>query len=187
MTLGVTTNSRGRDPIRAVLFDRDGTLIQDVPYNGDPAKVRLMPGAHEALDSLRLRGIRTGVVTNQSGVGRGLLTVEQVRAVNRRVDDLLGRFSTWQFCPHRPDDGCSCRKPRPGLVLAACTALDVPPAQTIVVGDTAADVGAAAAAGALPVLVPNAVTLPGEIEDAPIVAGNLLGAAKIAIIAAEAA
>jgi D-glycero-D-manno-heptose 1,7-bisphosphate phosphatase len=170
--------------VRAVLFDRDGTLIEDSPRKGDPQRVRAMSGAHEALDALRLHGIRTGVVTNQPAVGRGELTLEQVHAVNRRVDDVLGRFSTWQVCPHTPEDGCDCRKPAPGLVLAACAALDVPPTQTLVIGHTAADVGAALAAGAWPVLVPNPRTLPGEVEAAPVVAGNLVAAARIALAVA---
>jgi D-glycero-D-manno-heptose 1,7-bisphosphate phosphatase len=171
----------GRGKTRAVLFDRDGTLIEDVPYNGDPARVRAMPGAHEALDALRLHGIRTGVVTNQSGVGRGLLRADQVRMVNLRVEETLGRFSTWQVCPHRPDDGCSCRKPRPGLVLAACTELGVEPAETVLIGDTGADVDAALAAGARPVLVPNPVTSPAEVEAAPAVADDLVAAVRIAL------
>ncbi|HEU5470502.1 MAG TPA: hypothetical protein VFV67_07600 [Actinophytocola sp.] len=64
-----------RSALRAVLFDRAGTLIEDVPYNADPARVRVMPGANQAVDTVRLRGLRTGVLTNQSGIGRGLLTV----------------------------------------------------------------------------------------------------------------
>jgi D-glycero-D-manno-heptose 1,7-bisphosphate phosphatase len=175
------TEGPQRSPVRAVLFDRDGTLIEDVPYNGDPARVRAMPGARQALDELRLHGIRTGVITNQSGVGRGLLTEEQVRTVNSRVDELLGRFSTWQVCPHRPDDGCACRKPRPGLVLAACAALDVRPAETVVIGDIGADVDAALTAGARPVLVPTGITRPDEIEAAPTVAGNLIAAVRLTL------
>ncbi|HEV2778900.1 MAG TPA: HAD-IIIA family hydrolase [Actinophytocola sp.] len=167
--------------VRAVLFDRDGTLVEDVPYNADPALVRAMPGAREALDQLRLHGVRTGVVTNQSGVGRGLLTVARLRAVNARIDELLGRFSTWQVCPHRPDEGCACRKPRPGLVLAACAALDVRPVETVVIGDTGADVDAARAAGARAVLVPNPVTRPDEIDAAPAVADNLVAAVRLAL------
>ncbi|MBD9736143.1 HAD-IIIA family hydrolase, partial [Streptomyces sp. H28] len=106
-------------PVRAVLFDRDGTLVHDVPYNGDPARVRPVEGAREAVAALRARGIRTGVVTNQSGIARGLLTVADARAVNRRIDDLLGPFDVWELCPHAPDDGCDCRKPRPGMILRA--------------------------------------------------------------------
>ena len=70
---------------RAVLFDRDGTIVVDVPYNGDPALVQPVPGAREVLDGLRSRGIPVGVVTNQSGIARGLVTRDQVDAVNARV------------------------------------------------------------------------------------------------------
>lgn len=158
----------------AVLFDRDGTLIRDVPYNGDPRRVTPVPGAREMLRDLRAHGLRTGVVSNQSGIGRGLLTEEQVAAVNARVEELLGRFGTWQICPHRPDEGCACRKPAPGLVLSACAALGVRPERTLVVGDIGADVGAAEAAGAVPVLVPTPVTRPEEVERAPRTAPDLL-------------
>src|SRR3954471_18996455 len=102
----------------AVLLDRDGTLIEDVPYNGDPALVRPMPGARAALDRLRATGLRLGVVTNQSGLARQRFTAEQLRLVNARVEELLGPFDTWQVCPHDDADGCSCRKPRPGLIHA---------------------------------------------------------------------
>lgn len=163
----------------AVLFDRDGTLIKDVPYNGDPSRVTPMPGAREVLHDLRAHGLRTGVVTNQSGIGRGLLTEAQVAAVNTRVEELLGRFGTWQICPHHPDDGCACRKPAPGLVLAACEALGVSPQRTVVVGDIGADVEAAQAAGAVPVLVPTDVTRPEEVERAPHTASGLLAAMAV--------
>ncbi|GAB2810211.1 D-glycero-alpha-D-manno-heptose-1,7-bisphosphate 7-phosphatase [Lentzea nigeriaca] len=159
----------------AVLFDRDGTLIRDVPYNGDPRRVAPMPGAREILRDLRTHGVRTGVVSNQSGIGRGLLTEAQVAAVNARVEELLGRFGTWQICPHHPDEGCACRKPAPGLVFSACEALGVRPERTLVVGDIGADVAAAEAAGAVPVLVPTEVTRPEEIERAPHTAPDLHG------------
>ncbi|CCH32327.1 HAD family hydrolase [Actinosynnema sp. NPDC047251] len=157
----------------AVLFDRDGTLIRDVPYNGDPRLVEPLPGARELLDRLRTTGVRTGVVSNQSGIGRGLLSRTQVDAVNARVEALLGRFGTWQVCPHHPEDGCPCRKPEPGLVLAACAALGVAPERTAVVGDIEADVRAALAAGAHPIMVPTPVTRPEEVDRAPTVAADL--------------
>jgi histidinol-phosphate phosphatase family protein len=157
----------------AVLFDRDGTLIVNVPYNGDPARVEPVPGARDALDRLRAAGIALGVVTNQSGVARGLLTTDDVEAVNRRVEELLGPFGAWAICPHGPDDGCSCRKPAPGLVRSAAAELGVDPARSVVIGDTGADVGAAQAAGARVILVPTAATRPEEIEAAPEVASTL--------------
>ncbi|MFI0809041.1 D-glycero-alpha-D-manno-heptose-1,7-bisphosphate 7-phosphatase [Streptomyces echinatus] len=150
--------------VAAVLFDRDGTLVADVPYNGDPDRVRLLPGAAEAVALARSHGLATGVVSNQSGIGRGLLTAERVRAVNARADALLGGLDTWVFCPHTPEAGCGCRKPRPGLIRTAAARLGVPAAACLVIGDIAADVLAARAAGARGVLVPNAATAPAEVQ-----------------------
>jgi histidinol-phosphate phosphatase family protein len=163
----------------AVLFDRDGTLVYDVPYNGDPDLVRPMPTAVAAVRALRAAGVPVGVVSNQSGIARGLLTTDQVRAVNARVDDVFGGFDTWQFCPHGADDGCGCRKPRPGLVLAAARELGVAAADVVVIGDIAADVGAAAAAGARSVLVPTPVTRAEEVAAAPRTAPTLAAAVAL--------
>jgi histidinol-phosphate phosphatase family protein len=163
---------RPRRP-RAVLFDRDGTLVDDVPYNGDPDRVRARPDARAALDRLRRRGLPIGVVTNQSGVARGLLTADQVARVNRRVEDLVGPIATWTVCPHGPDHGCGCRKPRPGLVLEAAARLGVPADRCAVVGDIGADVEAARAAGARGILVPTPGTRPEEVAAAPEVAPSL--------------
>lgn len=161
-------------PPQAVLFDRDGTLVVDVPYNGDPAKVRLMPGAAAAVAELRAAGLRVAVVTNQSGVARGLLTRSQVAAVNARVDALLGGLDAWLVCVHGPDDGCDCRKPAPGLVLKAAAELGVEPSRCVVVGDIGSDVQAARAAGARGILVPTPVTRAEEVRSAPEVAADLL-------------
>jgi HAD superfamily hydrolase (TIGR01662 family) len=149
-----------------VLFDRDGTLVHDFPYNGDPDWVRPVDGARDALDRLRARGLKVGVVSNQSGVARGLITSEQVDACMARLDELLGPFDTIRVCPHGPDDGCDCRKPAPGMVKAACAELDVDPARCVVIGDIGADVDAAAAAGAVGMLVPTPVTRKAEIDAA---------------------
>src|ERR687889_405150 len=159
-----------------VLFDRDGTLVRDYPYNGDPALVTPVPGAREAVDALRARGVRVGVVSNQSGVARRLITRAQVDACMARLDELLGPFDTAQVCPHGPDDGCSCRKPAPGMVKAACAELDVDPARCVVIGDIGADVDAASAAGAVGILVPTPVTRSAEVEAAQRVARSLPGA-----------
>jgi histidinol-phosphate phosphatase family protein len=161
---------------RAVLFDRDGTLVVDVPYNGDPARVRLVPGARAAVARLRAAGVPVAVISNQSGIARGLLTTAAVTAVNRRVEALLGPLDAWLICPHGPDDGCACRKPAPGLVLQAAALLGVAPDDCVVIGDTGADVDAARAAGARGVLVPNAVTRQEEVRDAAEVAPDILTA-----------
>jgi len=168
-------------PVRAVLFDRDGTLVEDVPYNGDPALVRPVPGAAQAVAALRRAGLRIGVVTNQSAVARGMVTRQQVDEVNARVEDLLGPFDTWQVCPHGPDDGCPCRKPAPGMVAAAAADLGLRPYEVVVVGDIGADVDAAHAAGARAVLVPNERTLAAEVEAAPLRAGTLGEAVELVL------
>jgi histidinol-phosphate phosphatase family protein len=157
----------------AVLFDRDGTLVVDVPYNGDPARVEPVPGAAAAVARLRAAGVPTAVVSNQSGVARGLLTEAQVRAVNARVEELLGPLGPWAWCPHAPADGCDCRKPAPGLILRAAERLGVDPARCVVIGDIGADVQAARAAGARAILVPTPITRAEEVAGADEVAPDL--------------
>jgi histidinol-phosphate phosphatase family protein len=151
------------EPVLAVLFDRDDTLIHDGPFLADPSGVVPMPGAREMLDRLRGRGVRLAVVTNQSGIARGLLTVDEVTQVNAEVARRLGPFDGWHICPHGEDDGCTCRKPAPGMVRAAAVALGVPPARCVMVGDTGGDVTAAVTAGARAVLVPTRRTRSSEI------------------------
>jgi histidinol-phosphate phosphatase family protein len=163
----------------AVLLDRDGTLVVDVPYNRDPDAVRAMPGAAEALARLRAAGIDTAVVSNQSGVGRGLLDMGQVDAVNRRVEELLGPLGPWVVCPHAPGVGCDCRKPAPGLVLRAAELLGAEPSRCAVIGDVGSDVAAARAAGARAILVPTPVTRQEEIAAAPEVAPDLPAAVDL--------
>lgn len=136
-----------------MLFDRDETIVVDVPFNGDPAKVVPAPNARELLDRLRAAGLPLAVVSNQSGIGRGLITAEQVGSVNRRINDLLGPFAGFFICPHAPEDACECRKPKPKLILDAARALGVDPACCVVVGDRETDVEAARSAGAIPLKV----------------------------------
>ena len=162
-----------------MLCDRDGTLIEDVPYNGDPDRVVPLPGVAWGLDRLRAAGIGLGVVSNQSGVARGILTAGQVEDVNRRVVELLGPFGTVVWCPHGPADGCRCRKPAPGMIDRAAAALGVPVERCAVVGDIGADVDAARAAGALGVLVPRPATLAAEVASAGVVAGDFAGAVDL--------
>jgi len=165
----------------AVLFDRDGTLVRDVPYNGDPDRVEPVPGAAEALARLRAERVATAVVSNQSGIARGLVTEAQVRAVNARVEELLGPLGPWTWCPHAPGDGCACRKPAPGLILRAAERLGVDPARCVVIGDIGADVEAARAAGARAILVPTPVTRAEEIAAADEVAPDLRTAVERAL------
>jgi histidinol-phosphate phosphatase family protein len=159
---GEVRHRLSRQP-QALLFDRDDTLITDVPYLDDPAGVRPVPGAKELLHGLRKAGIRLGVISNQSGVAKGLITPDRLAAVNARVEELLGPFGTWQVCVHDDEDRCQCRKPAPGLVHRAAEALGVDVARCVVIGDTGADVDAALAAGARAILIPTARTRSEEI------------------------
>jgi histidinol-phosphate phosphatase family protein len=169
---GVPTRGRSVRP-SAVLLDRDGTLVEDVAYNGDPDRVVAVAGARGALDRLRAAGVRLAVISNQSGIARGLITAEQVEAVNRRVEHLVGPIDVWLYCPHGPDDGCDCRKPAPGLVVQAAAALGLDTADCAVVGDIGSDVDAAGAAGTRAVLVPTPRTRLEEIDAAAEVARDL--------------
>ncbi|HEX2054498.1 MAG TPA: HAD-IIIA family hydrolase [Actinomycetota bacterium] len=166
-------------PPRAVFVDRDGTLIRDVPYNGNPDLVEPMPGAGRALRRLREAAIPTAVISNQSGVGRGLLSLDQVSAVNERVERELGPLGPWFICPHGPDEACACRKPSPGLLLEAARTLNVPASECAFIGDIGSDVEAARAAGVRPILVPTPVTRPEEIASAEEVAPDLEAAVDL--------
>ena len=154
------------EPALAVLLDRDDTLIADGPYLNDPAAVVPLPDASRALARLRRRGLRLAVVSNQSGVAKGLISAEQLDAVNLRVEELLGPFDNWQICVHDADDGCPCRKPAPGMVHAAAEALGVEARRCVLIGDTGGDVDAARAAHAKAILVPTPRTRPAEVADA---------------------
>lgn len=171
-------------PPLAFLFDRDDTLIEDVPYLADPEKVQPMPGVETMLPRLRAAGARLGVISNQSGVAKGLISPAELAAVNARVEALLGPFHTWQICVHEENDGCSCRKPAPGLIREAAHALGVAADRCVVIGDTGADLLAAEAAGARGILVPTAKTCPEEVRRAhreAMVARDLTEAVRLAM------
>ncbi len=138
------------NPAATVAFlDRDGTLIEDRDYLSDPEGVALLPGAAAGLRALSDQGLRLVVVSNQSGVGSGRFTLEQLASVNARLQDLLSAEGVTldgiYSCIHRADAGCDCRKPATGLVSAAAARLGLNPSESIVVGDKSADIGLARA------------------------------------------
>ena len=140
-----------------VLLDRDGTLIEDRHYLHDPAGVVLLPGVGEGLKSLAEAGCRLGVLTNQSGIGRGYYAEADMHAVNRRMEELLAAFGVrlegiW-FCPHAPEEQCRCRKPNPGMALDAARSMGADLSNAVVVGDKPCDVELAHNVGAKGVLV----------------------------------
>lgn len=145
-------------PTGAVLFRRDGTLLQDVSCNGDPALVLPMAGVRAALTAVRGAGLALGVLSNQPGVARDLIGRRQVKAVQARAEELLGPFDVWAVCPHGSHDGCSCHMPAPALVTSVCLALGLPPSRVTVIASGGAVVAAALAAGAHAIRVPAAPT-----------------------------
>ncbi|MCG6494251.1 HAD-IIIA family hydrolase [Kitasatospora sp. A2-31] len=146
----------GGTAVGAVLFGRDGTLLQDVACNGDPAMVHPMAGVRAALAVLRASGFAIGVLSNQPGVARGLIGRQQVDAVQARAEALLGPIDVWAVCPHGSHDHCACHMPAPALVTAACAALGLPPARVTVIGCSDSVIAAALAAGAHAIRVPEA-------------------------------
>jgi D-glycero-D-manno-heptose 1,7-bisphosphate phosphatase len=140
---------------RLLLLDRDGTLMEDVGYPNDPDRVRLLPGAADAVRELAAAGFVPAVVSNQSGLARGLVTSAQAAAVHDRFVGLFADASGVRlpcfYCPHGPDDMCGCRKPKPGLLERAAEGLKLVGAPAVMVGDKAADVAAGRAFGALTV------------------------------------
>jgi histidinol-phosphate phosphatase family protein len=142
---------------RAVFIDRDGTLVPDIPYLDDAEKLRLFPGAADSVARLREAGFLVIVVTNQSGIGRGFFSEETLGRIHEKLAALLGEEGTsldgLYYCPHRPDEGCSCRKPETGLIDRAVKDLNVSLEGSYVVGDDVADIDLARNAGTKSVLV----------------------------------
>ena len=147
----------------ALFLDRDGTLVEEVPYLHDPERVVLLPGAG-ALAAAGAAGYALVVVTNQAGVARGLYDEAAVDAVHRRLGELLAgagvRLDAVLHCPHHPRGtvpgyarACRCRKPGPGMLEAAAERLDLDLPASFLVGNHPSDVGAAVAAGVTPLFV----------------------------------
>ena len=129
----------------ALFLDRDGVVIVDRGYLSDPAQVELLPGAAETMRAAAAAGYLLVGVSNQSGLGRGLFTAEDLARVMVRVDELLARagtgFDGFYYCPHAPQEACGCRKPATGLLDEAAESCRWDPARSWVVGDKASDVG----------------------------------------------
>lgn len=149
---------------KIAFLDRDGTLIENAHYLSDPDGVRLLPGTLEGLLDLKKRGFRLVLVSNQSGVGRGYFPESAVERVNQRLQELLAphgaELELLLYCPHAPEADCRCRKPRPGMVQAACQKLGVGLEGCIVVGDSDCDIQLAESLG-LPAFRVGTPELPG--------------------------
>ncbi|MBZ5575999.1 MAG: HAD family hydrolase [Acidobacteriia bacterium] len=140
---------------RAVFFDRDGTLIEEVHYCADPALVKTLPGVPDALRRLKDAGFLVFVITNQSGIGRGLMTEAQYRAVEAEMLRQTGArlIDGVYFCPDSPEAASSRRKPEPGMVLEAAAEHAIDLTRSFFVGDQAADMECGRRAGTRTILV----------------------------------
>ena len=187
-------------PRPAVFLDKDGTLIEDVPYNVDPDQIRLAPGVGEGLAQLRAAGFRLIVVSNQSGVARGLFSESALGGVEDRISELLAGFGVdldgFYYCPHHPEGvepryamTCECRKPAPGLILKAAREHAVDLDRSWFIGDILNDVEAAHRAGCRAALINNGNET--EWERSPLrwpefVAADFAAAARLIVAEAEA-
>jgi histidinol-phosphate phosphatase family protein len=143
----------------ALFIDRDGTLIEDVPYNADPARVVLVPGAATAIGSLSAAGYVPIVISNQSGIGRGLFDSAALAPMERRINGLLAAegasIAAFYYCPHAPADGCACRKPQPDKIERSAREHNVDLAGSWMIGDLLDDVEAGNRAGCRTILLDN--------------------------------
>lgn len=159
-------------PRPAVFFDRDGTLIHDRHYIKDPSEIELVPEASNAVRYLNYALVPVVVVTNQSGLARGLLTEEDYRRCEERLDDMLAERNAFvdatYYCPHHPDftGPCACRKPGTALFEQAIKELALDPARCTYIGDRWHDIAVAKSLGGRGILVPSPSTPPEEVERA---------------------
>jgi D-glycero-D-manno-heptose 1,7-bisphosphate phosphatase len=149
-------------PRRAVFLDRDGTLNEDPGYLGDPEKVELYPNTGETLSLLKNDlNFSLIVISNQSGIGRGLITREKVDAVNSKVNELLRQFNVeidaFYYCPYHPDyntsEECTCRKPSPEMVLKAAKDFNIDLKDSYLIGDAVSDIECGINSGVKTILV----------------------------------
>jgi histidinol-phosphate phosphatase family protein len=162
----VRSEGKAWPPKPGVFLDKDGTLVEDVPYNVNPEQVRLAVGTGEGLATLQSAGYRLVVISNQSGVAHGLFAEEALGAIQCRLGQLLQRFGVvldgFYYCPHHPQGSvpaytraCTCRKPEPGLIIRGAEDLNIDLRQSWVVGDILDDVEAGRRAGCRTILIDN--------------------------------
>jgi D-glycero-D-manno-heptose 1,7-bisphosphate phosphatase len=183
------SNSLGR---RAVFLDRDGTVIYDRHYLADPEGVELLPGVSTAIAALNRASVPVVLVTNQSGIGRGLYSEAAFREVQLRMQQLLAesgaRLDATYYCSHPPDldPPCDCRKPAPGLFVRAARDLGLDLGRSFYVGDRARDLAPTRSLGGTPILVraggPTASEV-GSLPDGTWTAHTLEGAVAMVIAA----
>ncbi|MCF6354943.1 MAG: D-glycero-beta-D-manno-heptose 1,7-bisphosphate 7-phosphatase [Candidatus Polarisedimenticolaceae bacterium] len=158
--------------MKLIILDRDGVINRDSDaYIKHPDEWAPIAGSLEAIARLNHAGYRVVIATNQSGLGRGLFNVDQLNAIHQKMFDALsqqgGHIDALFFCPHRPDENCGCRKPKPGLLLEIASRLNADLSEAFFIGDSLKDIQAAQTTGAQPILVltGNGKTTASQIDD----------------------
>jgi D,D-heptose 1,7-bisphosphate phosphatase len=172
---------------KAIFLDKDGTIVEDVPYNSDPSKVIFVPYAGAALRLLSIAGYELILISNQSGIGRGYFGHEDLMGVYSKMVSMLRKqlvlLDGFYYCPHNPEreQGCFCRKPFPGLIFKAAFDHDIDLANSWMLGDILNDVEAGKRAGVRTILINNGnetewKTGPGRVPD--LISNTLYEAAR---------
>lgn len=155
--------------MQLAILDRDGTINVDSPdciLHRD--QFRPLPGSIEAIARLSKAGFLVAIATNQAAIGRGRLSVEELNAMHLRLEGLVnesgGRIDAVEYCPHRPEDGCDCRKPKPGMLLRLLNRFAVEPSQAVMIGDSERDLQSARAAKVQAIVVRSGYTPTNDFE-----------------------
>jgi D-glycero-D-manno-heptose 1,7-bisphosphate phosphatase len=144
---------------KAIFIDKDGTLINDIPYNVNPDLITLAPRSIEGLKALNNMGFKFIAISNQSGIAKGYFQEEALRGVEEKIQQVLRphnlRINGFYYCPHSEDDGCECRKPKPELIFRAASDFGIDISQSWMIGDILNDVEAGNRAGCNTILIDN--------------------------------
>lgn len=167
---------------KAVFLDRDQTIIEDNEgYLNNPAKVKLLPGAAQAIKTLNENGFKVIITTNQSGIARGYFTEDDLQKIHDKMLELLKRegalINAIYHCPHHPDANCTCRKPLPGMIIQAAIEHEIDLKQSYLVGDNESDVQAGINAGCKKTILIS--ENPNQKSEADFIVGSLAEAVEI--------
>ena len=172
------------DPLSpAVFLDRDGTIMRDVDYCGNPAEVEVFFYVSEVLEKLKACGYKIIILTNQSGIGRGYFSEDDYRAVENEVARQIGPhlIDATYFCPHGPDQICGCRKPEPGMASQAAYDHKVDLARSFFIGDKDSDIQCGRRAGMKTILVHTGYGQYADQQAPDFVAQDLAAAASVVL------
>ena len=169
---------------RAVFLDRDGTMAPDIPYCSRPEDFNLFPESAKAIRRLKANGFKVIVITNQSGVARGYFSEDTLMKIHEKMERELSREDAHldgiYYCPHHPDEGCECRKPKPQMILRAAQEHGINLLKSVMIGNSSADIEAGKAAGCKTILIASSQPTDEAIASRPdAVAAHLLEAAEV--------